>query len=590
MHVMDPRPTDSSIAVLRGGGCQGAVVFEQIQFVFSRILVWDENEKIHPILSDLPRFHPDFKSESLKGATEVCCYVAVGSGAVRKNLVESVERVFQSSSPDLRLTFPSVIHKTAVVSPSAKIGSGCFVGPFALINTNAKVGDFCLINSAALVEHDCVLESYVTVNPGAILLGTARLETLATQGANATVRENRSVVAGTMIGMGASVVRDINGPLHGFWGGVPAKPVFQRAQVDEQAKNVRIRWCFQKPFSSQRLLQYLQQSLEKGHLTNDGPLQAVVTAKLKSLVRTNRDVLMACSGTAALHALVTGHALMVGKPLRWATQAFTFPSSIQGPLAQAKVCDIDPTLNGPCMRFLEEAKDDFDGIIVTNVFGMQVEIVEYERWCIRCGKLLIFDNAASPLGFIEDGRSIHDVGDGAIISLHETKPFGRGEGGAIIASRELAPFVHQAMNFGYDIPNQVRVPNRQASNWRMSDFAAAAICDHFDTMIDQKWEAKLQELTRSAVEQLEQCGKRLAYPIRYPTVLGCLFVRLLDGSNAEAICQRLNSHGIEAKHYYTPLVSRSEAPNAWNLYDTTVCLPFHLDMSREDLRKMIMLL
>jgi dTDP-4-amino-4,6-dideoxygalactose transaminase len=241
------------------------------------------------------------------------------------------------------------------------------------------------------------------------------------------------------------------------------------------------------------------------------------------------------------------------------------------------------------MRFLEEFKHDFDGIIVTNVFGMQVEIVEYERWCECCGKLLIFDNAASPLGFIEDGRSIHDVGDGAIISLHETKPFGRGEGGAIIVSREVAPFVHQAMNFGYDIPNQVRVPNRQASNWRMSDFAAAAICDHFDTMINQKWEERLQEMTQIAVQQLERCGKRLAWPIRYPTVLGCLFVRLVDGSNGDATCQRLNSHGIEAKQYYTPLASRSEVPNAWNLFDTTVCLPFHLDISTEDLINMIML-
>ena len=45
------------------------------------------------------------------------------------------------------------------------------------------------------------------------------------------------------------------------------------------------------------------------------------------------------------------------------------------------------------------------------------------------------------------------IGDGSIISLHETKPLGRGEGGAVFVSAEMVPFVHKALNFGYDIPN-----------------------------------------------------------------------------------------------------------------------------------------
>lgn len=216
-------------------------------------------------------------------------------------------------------------------------------------------------------------------------------------------------------------------------------------------------------------------------------------------------------------------------------------------------------------------------------------IKEYEQWCMCNGKLLIFDNAASPVGFLDDGRSIHDVGDGAIISLHETKPFGRGEGGAVLTSREIAPFVHQAMNFGYDILKQLRVPNRQCSNWKMSDVAAAAICDHFDTIGSDKWEENFQTLIQHAIHKLEERGSQLAFPIRYPTILSCLFVRL-DGPRGEAITQHLNLHSIEAKHYYRPLVSRCEAPHAWQLYDTTVCLPFHLGVSRQGIAKMVDLL
>jgi dTDP-4-amino-4,6-dideoxygalactose transaminase len=298
---------------------------------------------------------------------------------------------------------------------------------------------------------------------------------------------------------------------------------------------------------------------------------------------------MACSGTGALHALAAGLSLKAEKTLRWVTQAFTFPSAIQGPLVESLVCDIDPVHKGPSFKYLDDNKHTFDGVLVTNVFGLQCSIVEYEKWCLREEKYLIFDNAATPLGFLADGRSIHDVGDGAIISLHETKPFGRGEGGAVVCRRDVYSFVHQAMNFGFNIPAQIRIPNRYSSNWRMSDIAAAAICDHFDNIAS--WEEKFCKLIEFAVEKLAEVGLELAIPIRYPTVLACLLVRLRAGSDGEAVCRELNAHGVEAKHYYVPLLtSKSDAPEAWSLYDSTVCLPFHLDVSKEDLVRVFKLL
>lgn len=577
--LINPRPM-SKVAVLRGGGRHAAVVWEQIACMYKDIQVWDDTTNdadLHPLLQHLPRFDlNNFKSDTGDGQSisSIDCFVAVGSPNVRKILVEQVK-----NSSLLSIYFPTVVHKSAVIADTAQIGIGCFIGPQALVNTNARVGDFCLINTAVIVEHDCRLGDYATLNPGAVLLGSVVVESLATLGANASVRENRTVMTEAIVGMGAAVVRDINGPLDGFWGGVPARPISRMTVNDEGHK---IRWCLKKSFSMDRYAQYLRRSLEKGHLTNDGPLQSVLHSKVKNLVRTNREVLLSSNGTSALHALVAGLELRKGRHLRWVTQAFTFPSSIQGPLSDAFVCDIDENLQGPCIRYLNERKATFDGVIVTNCFGYQTEILAYEKWCIQNDKLLIFDNAATPLGFVEDGRCIHDIGDGAFISFHETKPFGRGEGGAIFTGTDIAPFVHQAMNFGYDIPNQVRIPNRYSSNWRMSDFAAAAICDHIDNIVSGKWEGKLNTLTRFAAEELGKRGYDMALTLRYPTILSCLFVDLGD-QPGEATCRQLNSHGTEAKHYYCPLVDRTAAPRAWELYDRSVCLPFHLGLSREQL-------
>lgn len=209
------------------------------------------------------------------------------------------------------------------------------------------------------------------------------------------------------------------------------------------------------------------------------------------------------------------------------------------------------------------------------------------------GKLLIFDNAASPIGFVEDNRCIHDVGDGAIISLHETKPLGRGEGGAVVVAKEMSPYVHQAMNFGYDIPNQVRVPSRLSSNWRMSDFAAAAICDHLDTIAEEAWVHRLKDLGEFAEAELRSIGLCLAFKPIYPTLLSCLLVKInssnshMQWHDAENVCRELNCLGIEAKHYYAPLCPRSDAPLSWTFFDSTICLPFHLQLAKKDIERMV---
>ena len=588
------RNTRNVLAILRGGGYQASVVYDGIKDIYGTIMVWDDAtiEVLHPSLKHLPRFTPSHKSMP-DYVEEIHCFVANGSGNNRKKMAESAMNLLTSDRVR-NLQFPTLCHKSAVVSPSASIGRGCFIGPFGLVHSNSSIGDFCLINSSALVEHDCTVGDFASLSPGAILLGGAKLGNSAFLGANATVREQRHVSQGTIVGMGAAVT--VNAPVisqAGFWGGIPAKPILSLSARQSSARNGdKIKWCFKKAFSINRFHQYIRKSVEVGHLTNDGPLQEIVQQRLRSLIGTKRDVLMCANGTAALHALVSAHALKRGVKLRWVTQAFTFPSSIQGPLADSLVCDIDLKMKGPSLQYLNSHRGEFDGIIVTNVFGYQADILGYEEWCKRNGKLLVFDNAASPVGVVEDTRCIHDVGDGAIISLHETKPFGRGEGGAVIMPGELLHHVHRAMNFGYDIPKQVRAPNRLSSNWRMSDFAAAAICDHLDAVAEESWVSRLEELGRFAEVELQRRGLCLAHTPKYPTVLSCLLVQL-DGNSqvkrhdAEVVCRKLNFLGIEAKHYYAPLAPRPDAPLSWALFDSTICLPFHLQITKNDIERMV---
>ena len=52
---------------------------------------------------------------------------------------------------------PAIIHPSAVISPSAVLGAGCFVMQRAIVNTHAKIERAGLLNSGAVVDHDSVV-------------------------------------------------------------------------------------------------------------------------------------------------------------------------------------------------------------------------------------------------------------------------------------------------------------------------------------------------------------------------------------------------------------------------------------------------
>jgi dTDP-4-amino-4,6-dideoxygalactose transaminase len=347
-----------------------------------------------------------------------------------------------------------------------------------------------------------------------------------------------------------------------------------------------IRWCPEKRLSFLNFERYLSESIAARQLTNGGPLQRVLSSKLIELTDSRRVAIPAASGTAALHALAAALSLQANRRLRWATQAFTFPPATQGPFCDAVVVDNDDTAGGPSLEALSSIAA-IDGVICTNVFGSVCDILFYERWCRENGKLCIFDNAATPVGCV-GARSIHDCGDGAIVSLHETKPIGRGEGGVIFADAALAPFVQRALNFGFS-PGD-RVGDRMCSNYRMSDIAAAAICDHLDAVLSEDWVEAYRQRVAAAALSLNRHGLSLALGLQSPPCIpSCLVVALPGGACADAVVDALSrqERAVEAKHYYRPLAGPDTAPVAWALFEGTICMPFHLELSDEDIDYMI---
>jgi len=103
----------------------------------------------------------------------------------------------------------TIVHPTAWLSPSAKIGRGVCIGAHAVVNARAQVADGAIINSAAVVEHDCQIGEHAHVGPNAALGGDVVVGGFTLIGVGASVRPAVKIGERCVVGAGAVVVADV---------------------------------------------------------------------------------------------------------------------------------------------------------------------------------------------------------------------------------------------------------------------------------------------------------------------------------------------------------------------------------------------
>ncbi len=82
---------------------------------------------------------------------------------------------------------PSIVHPSAIVSPSAVLEPGCFIMQRAVVNTHTKIERAALINSGAVVDHDSCVCAGAHIGLGSVVK------------ANCTIESGRKVEAGEVI-------------------------------------------------------------------------------------------------------------------------------------------------------------------------------------------------------------------------------------------------------------------------------------------------------------------------------------------------------------------------------------------------------
>ena len=148
--------------VIIGAGGYGQVVRDLAEQSekYSEIVFLDDNSKDEKVVGRCEDFEKYVADD-----TEI--YPAFGNNELRISFVERLEK--------LGANMPVLVHKTAYVSPRAKIAKANVVLPFAVVNTDVEIKEGCIINTHCVVDHGCVIEKGVHVCLGALIKAENRI-------------------------------------------------------------------------------------------------------------------------------------------------------------------------------------------------------------------------------------------------------------------------------------------------------------------------------------------------------------------------------------------------------------------------------
>ncbi|MDR1735103.1 MAG: acetyltransferase [Oscillospiraceae bacterium] len=148
-----------------------------------------------------PVYYSADNSLSALPETPASAIVAIGSNGVRRRLSR---QLLEAGIP-----LETIIHPSAILSPSATIGSGTLVCAGTVVNPDAAIGIGAILNTGSIIEHDCTVGHFAHISPGAVLAGAVQVGEAAWVGMGARVLPGKHIGKDTILGAGAVLLQDL---------------------------------------------------------------------------------------------------------------------------------------------------------------------------------------------------------------------------------------------------------------------------------------------------------------------------------------------------------------------------------------------
>jgi len=325
--------------------------------------------------------------------------------------------------------------------------------------------------------------------------------------------------------------------------------------------------------------------------SNAGPLVQRLEACLVATWGGECSVcVLVSSGTAA----ITAPLIAAGVRGRVLLPAFTFPAT----LAAIRMAGLEPMLMDVCPRRWTTSAEMLDAAfaashasaaVVLRPFGLRTDLDAHAEVAARHGAALVIDDAAG-LGVDRDLPE-RDPRVFEAYSLHATKPFGIGEGGAIFAHRDVEERLRRAINFGLPNPDGSGQP-AWGINGKMAEFQAAvglAVAEAFAGQLARRRAVAARYAAVAATFPEVACrpcvgdGAWQFFPLLLP-----------DAASADRFEAETRRRDMEIRRYYAPSLSRlrdvprlAECPVSEDLAGRMCCAPVYPDADEPEIDEMM---
>jgi len=306
----------------------------------------------------------------------------------------------------------------------------------------------------------------------------------------------------------------------------------------------------------------LELCAQQNHWANRGPLYAMLRDNYAGHLglAADRALTPCANGGIALEAMSRLLGQRAGRSLRWVGPAFGFHNLGRGHFANMTLldCTAQGLLDLAALRALDP--DSFDGLVLVNPFGLFTDISDYIAYARETGKALLIDNAA--------GLN-HSVPDWPwqSFSLHQTKPYGAGEGGLALTPTDAAEELYALLNYGA-LPDP---PSAWLNNGKISDIACAFLIDRLERVDD--WAPRYLDQAERVHRVATQLGLAPVRPFGTAAPATSWAYLAPDAVPLEKVAAMTR---ISFGKYYKPL---ADLPRTTALYERLVNIPTHPDMA-----------
>jgi len=562
-----------------GGGGHGKSVLASTQAMGHEVRgILDDayNKEEEIFVLDIPLC--DRMNEETKGRG----VLAIGNASVRREL-----------SSKLKLDWQTVIHPSAEVHRSAKIGKGTVILSNVHIGPDVVIGKHTIINTKADIEHDCIIGDFCHIAPGTTVCGGVKIGDEVFIGAGTSIIPMMEIEDKVSVGAGSTVVANLDSGK--LYVGTPARELVMRdtiknAGADAEKVEVKdIQISMAGPVIDQDDIDGVVAVLKSGHLSL-GPKIVEFEESFKKYTG-NTHAIACSSGTAALHMILLG--MGIGKGDEVIVPSFTFVSSVSTILhvgATPVYVDIDPETY--CLDPQDvDAKitENTKAIMGVDIFGHPADWPMLTKIAKDHG-IYTIDDSCEALGAEIDNKRIGAYADASTFAFYPNKQITTGEGGLIVTSNDfLAEKFRMLRNHGRASMGGWLKHDFLGYNFRMDEMSASLGVTQMKKV--DKILAGREAIANKYNEQFAGQDDIRTQIIKENVKMSWFVyvVTLTDGMDRDHIISKLHATNIPARAYFEPIHSQPfmdsvdhiipNLPVTDNIAKRTIALPFHAKMT-----------